>query len=386
MIYATVYTEQNKFKFGETCIQVQNIHKYKKMNNVIVINIYCKYSNMCSNIIEVIYRFFGYVRKYAPEENINSLFREILCVRKTRLTFVVVLYCAGLLLNEIVLYNLDYTYTVCVILRTLDVLSYISLIMLVYMRMKWNNYNSTICLGAHCFVLEFFIKTSVLLVPLLSELQTLNISNWEDVVYSDDPLDTLSSMYEHDVPLYAYIGTLFASFVPNLLITTLALQKLQYLTKTLHKQYQFPEESDVTIYSSLGEKYNNVRKILLLPYVISQIFIYAVVIQIISVYPRVGAVVPIVLIIMLIASIIYAVYWHKLKWYMILVLYIIWITPILYVCSKSEFVSKIYSYMTRLFTQSFIVSMLLQDMIMYILSPNNIEVESYMELQNNTIR
>jgi len=335
---------------------------------------------MCCNILEVIYRLFGSIRNYTPDENINSLFREILCVRKTRLTIIIALYIICLLLNEIYLYNLDYNYTVCIVLRTLDVLSYISVGIMIYMRIKWNDYNYTICLGAHCFILEFFIKTYVLLVPMLHEIQMLNVDKWKELLHSDDPFESLSDMYNHDVIIYKYIGLLFASFIPNLFITSLILQKLQYLTTVLHKQYQYPEESEVTSYSSLGEKYNNVRKILLIPYVVSQIFIYSFIVQIISVYPRVEASVSVVLIIMLLATIIYAVYWKNLKWYMMLALYVIWITPVLYVCSKYEFVQETYSYLTRLTTQSSITSILLQDMIMYILDPTNIEVDRYIEL------
>ena len=68
-----------------------------------------------------------------------------------------------------------------------------------------------------------------------------------------------------------------------------------------------------------------------------------------------------------------------LKWYMLAVLYLLWITPIMYVCSKYEVFKEFYAFLLTVFNQSFIIMMLLHDMILYLFDPYDITAQ-YVEI------
>ena len=331
-----------------------------------------------SRIAETVRRLFGYAKNYTPDELLNTRFRNILCVRKTKLTFIIMYYAVNLILNEIQYYDLDYNYKICVVLRVIQTISYITFGMLCTMRYKWHNYEETMCLGAHCFILEIFIKMSLLIVPIISDFYLLDYNKWKQAINSDDN-NYFNNMYEHDKKIIMYLGKLLILFTPNLLITTNIMQVLQYLTNSFKNQHVplVDSNSDDTVL--LINKYDQLRKIFTIPYCTIQIFIYTLLIQILSLDSDIQNFVIPVLLFMLASTLIYAIYWPYLKWYMLAVLYLLWVTPIMYVCSKYEVFKEFYAFLLTVFNQSFIIMMLLHDMILYLFDPYDITAQ-YVEI------
>ena len=322
-----------------------------------------------STISETIRRLFGYAKNYTPDELLNTKFRNILCIRKTKLTFIIMYYFVNLLLNEKDYYNLDYNYKVCIVLRVIQTVSYITFIMLCTMKYKWAKHEETIRIGAFCFILEFFIKMYLLLVPVISDSNLLNYYKFKDALNIDDTVTYLYNMYIHDEKLFKYLGKLLSLFIPNLLITTTILQVLQYLTNSFKNQPFILLYSNSDNNKTLVNKYDQLRKIFTVPYCTIQIFIYSLSIQIVSLIPDIKNIAIPVLIIMLCSSLIYAVYWPYLKWYILLILYLLWMTPIIYLISNYEIFQELYSFIMSIFNQSFVIMILLHDFIIYLFDP-----------------